>query len=292
MTEDHRVGLIGVGLLGTAMAQRFVAAGRDVLGFDVDASRRDALQGLGGTPTTSPAEVIEQRDIIFLSLPTSDIAREVLEAVSNSFRPGQVIVDTTTGDPQTMASLGKWMAEQKVDYLDATIAGSSRQAAEGQVVGMVGGPESALKRCEFLLNDFCKQVFHLGEWGAGARMKLVLNLVLGLNRAVLAEGLSFAEALGMDASRALEVLRASVAYSGVMDTKGPKMIQRDFSVEARLAQHHKDVRLMLAAAAKAGAKLPLSQVHEQLLATLATTGLADVDNSAIIEAFRTSPTKK
>lgn len=287
--QDTNVGLIGIGLLGTAMAHRFLAAGRNVLGYDLDPARRGAFEQLGGKPAPTAAEVFKQRDVIVLSLPTSDIAREVLETVSQGSRQGQVIVDTTTGDPQTMANLGQWLAERNIDYLDATIAGSSRQAAAGEVVAMVGGPAQILQRCEFLLGDFCKQVFHLGDWGAGARMKLVLNLVLGLNRAVLAEGLNFAEALGMDPGRTLEVLRASVAYSGVMDTKGPKMIERDFSVEARLAQHLKDVRLMLAAAGEAGMKLPLSQVHEQLLATLATTGYADVDNSAIIEAFRLPP---
>ncbi len=290
MTDDSRdVGLIGVGLLGTAMAKRFIAAGRSVLGYDVDVLRREALEQLGGHVAENTAEVFQQRTIVVLSLPTSEIAREVLEAASDAFTARLTIIDTTTGDPQAMASLGRWLSQFDVDYLDATIAGSSRQAAEGDVVGMVGGPELLLTKCEGVLGDFCKQVFHLGDWGAGARMKLVVNLVLGLNRAVLAEGLTLAHTLGVDAERALEVLRAGVAYSRVMDNKGPKMIQRDFSVEARLAQHLKDVRLMLAAAGEQGTSLPLSQLHEQLLAKLADAGFADVDNSAIIEAFQSSP---
>lgn len=284
--REGEVGLIGIGLLGTAMANRLIAAGRDVLGYDVDASRRTALEQLGGRSAATADEVFQQRSIVILSLPTSDIAREVLDASSSYFATGQLIVDTTTGDPQAMASLGQWLAQREVAYLDATIAGSSKQAAAGDVVGMVGGPESALARCEPLLKDFCRQVFHLGDWGAGARMKLVVNLVLGLNRAVLAEGLTLANALDIDLTKTLEVLRAGVAYSKVMDTKGEKMIHRDFTVEARLAQHLKDVRLMLQASGDAGIQLPLSQLHEGLLAQLANSGFADVDNSAIIEAFQ------
>lgn len=283
---EQEIGVIGIGLLGTAMASQLIAAGRNVLGFDIDNSRRTALENLGGHRATTVDQVFQQRAVIILSLPTSDIAREVLEAAGPSLRASQLLIDTTTGEPQAMADLGTWLAGRDVSYLDATIAGSSKQAAEGDVVGMVGGPETALARAEPLLRDFCRQVFHLGDWGAGARMKLVVNLVLGLNRAVLAEGLTLANTLGIDPTKTLEVLRAGVSYSKVMDTKGEKMIQRDFTVEARLAQHLKDVRLILEAAGDAGIQIPLSQLHEALLAKLANAGFADVDNSAIIEAFQ------
>ena len=96
-------------------------------------------------------------------------------------------------------------------------------------------------------------------------MKLVSNLVLGLNRAALAEGLVFAEAIGLDAEAALEVLMGSMSYSRIMDTKGRKMIEGDFRTQARLSQHLKDVRLILEAAAEAGQALPLTEVHRRLL---------------------------
>ena len=109
-----------------------------------------------------------------------------------------------------------------------------------------------------------KQAIYVGPCGSGARMKLVSNLVLGLNRAALAEGLVFAQALGVDGEAALQVLINSMAYSRTMDTKGQKMIQGDFRTQARLSQHLKDVRLILEAAAEAGQSLPLTEVHRQL----------------------------
>jgi 3-hydroxyisobutyrate dehydrogenase-like beta-hydroxyacid dehydrogenase len=116
-------------------------------------------------------------------------------------------------------------------------------------------------------------------------MKLVVNLVLGLNRAVLAEGLSFAKSIGVGPRQALEVLKAGPAFSRVMETKGEKMLSQDFSPQARLAQHHKDVKLMLDEAARTNLELPLSTLHEELLARLVAAGDGDLDNSAIIKAF-------
>ena len=117
-------------------------------------------------------------------------------------------------------------------------------------------------------------------------MKLVSNLVLGLNRAALAEGLLLAEALGLDPTAALDVLRGSAAYSRQMDAKGRKMIDGDFSNQARLSQHLKDVRLMLKAAADGGLTLALADTHRRLLERAEAMGLGDHDNSAVILAMR------
>ncbi len=112
-----------------------------------------------------------------------------------------------------------------------------------------------------------------------------MNLVLGLNRAALAEGLGFARRCGLDPVAVLDVLRGGAAYSRVMDTKGPKMLAGDFAPEARLAQHLKDVRLIRSQGDRAGAHLPLSEVHERLHAELVRAGFGECDNSSVIRAF-------
>jgi 3-hydroxyisobutyrate dehydrogenase-like beta-hydroxyacid dehydrogenase len=116
-------------------------------------------------------------------------------------------------------------------------------------------------------------------------MKLVVNLVLGLNRAVLAEGLALARSCGLDPSAALEIPRAGPAASRVMDVKGTKMLSGDFTPQARLAQHLKDVHLILKMGHDCGARVPLSALHRDLLEGLAAQGYHDADNSAIIRAF-------
>ena len=130
-----------------------------------------------------------------------------------------------------------------------------------------------------------ERTFYAGPWGSGSRMKLISNLVLGLNRAALAEGLVFARAIGVDPEAALEVLMGTMAYSRIMDTKGRKMVDGDFCIQARLSQHLKDIRLILDAAAAAGQPLPLTETHRRLLEAAEAAGFGDADNSAIIRAF-------
>jgi 3-hydroxyisobutyrate dehydrogenase-like beta-hydroxyacid dehydrogenase len=280
----NRIGLIGLGLVGNAIAQRLLAAGWEAVGFDVAADRNAALQSLGGRSVDSAAELCAACERIVLSLPTSGIVRQVLEPLLSALA-GKTIIDTTTGDPDEMAAIGRELLEHGAAYLVATIAGSSLQVSRSEGMVMIGGAEDVAARCEELLSTFSRQRFYVGSWLAAARMKLVVNLVLGLNRAVLAEGLSFAKACGIDPRRALEVLQASPAYSHVMETKGEKMISQDFTPQARLAQHAKDVGLILELGKNVQAPLPLSTLHEQLLQTLIEQGYGEHDNSAIIRAF-------
>ena len=271
----ERIGLIGVGLLGSAIASRLEKGGYAVKGFDIDPAKRRGVNTI--------EEIARQCRRILISLPVSDVTARVLDGLE--LAPGTIVIDTTTGEPEAMAAMGARLAGLGVEYLDATVGGSSRVVSEGNAIVMAGGKHETFEACADLFGCFATKVFHLGPCGAGARMKLVVNLVLGLNRAVLAEGLAFARACGVDAASALEVLRAGASYSRAMDAKGGKMLTGDFSVEARLSQHLKDVRLILATAARNGAKTPLSDVHRDLLERAEAAGYGAADNSAIIRAF-------
>jgi 3-hydroxyisobutyrate dehydrogenase-like beta-hydroxyacid dehydrogenase len=282
----EHVGLIGVGLMGGELAGRFLAGGLRVIGHDLREECRRRLADLGGEPVGSVREVFAAARTVVLSLPTSDVVTAVI-AEAGELAPGTCIIDTTTGDPDATAVLGERLAAAGVGYLDATLTGSSRVARAGELVVTAGGPADEFVRAEPLFRLIAKRWFHVGPWASGARTKLVVNLVLGLNRAVLAEGLAFARRCGLDLSTVLDVLRSGAAYSAVMDAKGEKMIAGDFAPEAKLAQHLKDVRLILAAGAKVGATLPLTVVHEGLLAELAARGFGECDNSGVIRAFDT-----
>jgi len=281
----RQLGMVGLGLLGAALAERFLRAGLAVVGFDVDPARGRLFAALGGNPAASVQEVARSCDRLVFSLPDTSAVERVLDEMTMDLRTGQLIVDTTTGDPERTAELGARLAAGGIHYLDATVAGSSEQVRSGEVVVLVGGERTAGEACRDLFACFAKQWFHLGPWGSGARMKLVVNLVLGLNRASLAEGLAFARSSGLDLEETLRVLQASPAHSRVMDVKGRKMIERDFRPQARLSQHLKDVRLILTEAERRQAKVPLSARHRELLETLERAGHGADDNSAIIRAY-------
>src|SRR3954471_2528988 len=146
-------------------------------------------------------------------------------------------------------------------------------------------PRTRYCAATLLFRLIAKRWFHVGPWGSGARTKLVVNLVLGLNRAALAEGLAFARACRLDLPAVLEILQSGAAYSRAMDAKGRKMIDGDFTPQAKLSQHLKDVRLILEQGVQTGSRLPFSTLHETLLAELTDSGLGECDNSAVFRAF-------
>lgn len=270
------VGVIGLGLMGSTLAERFRAGGLHVAGYDPRAEcapNCDSVRAVFATART-----------VVLSLPNSDVTRAVVDEAGDLVR-GATIIDTTTGEPDATEAVGRQLAHLDCDYLDATLTGSSAQARAGELVVTAGGPAGAFARAEPLFRLFAARWFHVGPWGSGARTKLVVNLVLGLNRAALAEGLALARCCGLDLPAVLEILQSGAAYSRAMDTKGRKMIDCDFTPQAKLAQHLKDVRLIQSEGDKTGATLPLTAAHEALLARLAVQGLGDWDNSAVYRAF-------
>lgn len=284
--NDSPIGLIGVGLLGTALAERMLAAKLPVVAFDLQRSQAERLCSFGGHVAGSVAEVAKACRCMVLCLPDSTVVAEVIGQIGEALAAGHLVIDATTGDPDAAVAIAWQLSQRKIGYIDATIAGSSEQVRRGEAVVIVGGANEEVERASSIMESWSSRHFHVGPAGSGQRMKLVVNLVLGLNRAVLAEALNLASCSGIDPVQALDVLKETPAYSSAMDTKGPKMIAREFAAQARLSQHQKDVALIRALARRHGAATPLSDAHHELLKTAANLGFADADNSAIIEAYR------
>lgn len=283
------VGLIGVGLVGAALAERLISRGYSIIGCDISPERIDDLQRRGGRALNSPAEVAGAVDCVLLSLPDTTAVRHVLEGPGGVLEAGRLpsyVIDTTTGDPEETVELAKRLVERSVAFLDATISGSSRQIGRREAVFMVGGDQAAFDACRELFEALSDRVFYLGPSGSGSKAKLATNLILGLNRLALAEGLVFAETLGLDLESFLRLLKVSPAYSAAVDVKGAKMLRGDFTPEARLKQHRKDVSLILKYAARAAQELPLSRVHAEILEQAIEAGDGELDNSAVIKEIR------
>ena len=283
MSDEKHIGVIGLGLMGTAISERLLENGCSVSVWNRTREKADPLLSQGALWSDNPLGNCHR---VIVSLYTSDIVAEVIDRMSSGLREGQIIVDTTTGEPTDAVTLAERLASHGVHYLDAPISGSSEQTRRGEATVMVGGEKSDFDACADLWPILGGRVFHIGPCGSAAKVKLVTNLVLGLNRAALAEGLVYAEAIGIRPETALKVLQGSAAYSKAMDIKGRKMIEGDFRAQARLSQHFKDVRMMLDSAAAAGLELPLTQVHANLLAQAEAMGLGELDNSAIIDVYR------
>ncbi len=276
------IGVVGTGLFGTALAERLLAGGYEVAVYNRTREKADPLLALGAKWSNNPLK--ECQRVIF-NLYTTEQVAQVLEQMSSGLRSGQILLDTSTSDPRHTAALGGRLAARGIEYLEAPFSGSSEQTRNRQSTALVAGEQTAFDACDDLWDCLAAKTFYVGPWGNAVKMKLVTNLVLGLNRAVLAEGLVFAEAVGIGMQDALQVLLNSPAYSRTMDAKGPMMVQGDFAPQAKLSQHIKDVRLILEEAARGGKQLPISAVHLQLLEEAEAAGLGELDNSAIIRVI-------
>ena len=287
MTDSNTICLLGCGLLGTAMASRWLAAGWQVRGYDLNEQRRGELANLGGRPVAALSELIEAESPspLVMCLPDARVVRQCFDAISPHLLTGQLLIDTTTVGPEDAIHMSQRCQTRGLHWVEANVAGSSQQMAQGEALLLLAGDDAAVQLAQLILAPLGPHQFTVGASGNAARMKLVVNLAIGLHRAVLAEALTLASSLQLNLSSTLEVLRACPSYSRAMDVKGQKMLERDFTPQARVAQHLKDVRLMLAAAELDGQPLPFSELHAKLLQSLVDRGLGELDNSAILLAY-------
>jgi 3-hydroxyisobutyrate dehydrogenase-like beta-hydroxyacid dehydrogenase len=290
--ERKSVGVIGTGLMGSACAKRLLAAGFDVLGFDVEPGKLAALAALGGRTARSAAEIARACDQVVLTVFNTDQVEETVEGPQGLLAsrppdaPPLTAICVSTCDPDRIAALAARLRGGRVRFIEAPVSGTSDQTARGDALGLIGGDRAAADGACDVLDAICPRRHHVGSAGNGARAKLAINLILGVNRAALAEGLVFAERMGLDPAAFLAVARESAAYSQIMDIKGTKMVKGDFAPHGRVTQSLKDVSLMLEQARRLKQQLPLAERYAELMNGCVAAGEGSLDNSAVINEIR------
>lgn len=283
------VGLIGLGLMGAAMTERLHAAGHRVHGFDPRDEARAAHEARGGVAHDGIEGVVGAAEVVLLSLPSGQVTLEVClgpGGLAHAARPGTLVIDTSTIHPDEASAAASGLAAADIHFADAGVSGSSNNVADGDGYAIVGVDAALFPTVRAVMSPFCSDVVHVGGSGDGMRAKLVINAVLSLHRAALAEGLVLAEKLGVDTGRMLDVLRGSLAYSKAMDVWGPRMVARDYRPSSRLRQHNKDAQIILSLARDHGAPmLGLAQANHIVQAGLAN-GYGDSDNAILAEVLR------
>ncbi len=279
MTET--VGIFGLGLIGTAMAVRLLASGVTVRGHDPDARRMEHLASIGGVPS-GPMEVWGSDVVVGAVFDTDQLADVISKAPTFA---DACLISVSTCDPERMPELAEAAARKGIDLVEAPISGTSRNLEEGKVIFLVAGPPTRTEKLTPFFERLSRAHFHVGAIGNGNRTKLAINLILGLNRAALAEGLVFARAIGLNPAVFLKLAQQSSAASMVMTGKGASMAERDFTPTGRVAQSAKDFSLILEAAEKAGQDLPFAQTYERMMQDCLGHDEGDLDNSAILLAI-------
>jgi 3-hydroxyisobutyrate dehydrogenase-like beta-hydroxyacid dehydrogenase len=282
--------------MGTAVAQRLTGAGFEVLAYDIDAEKRAAIERTGAKAEAMASVVITGCETSVICVLNTEQVEQVIEgpggaldAIEQGATLERIFVVTTTCDPAKLAALARRVGPRGAHILEVPISGTSAQVARGEGVALVGGDRELAARAAAVIDAICARRCDLGAVGDASRAKLAVNLILGLNRAALAEGLVFAARLGLDPSAFLEVARGSAAYSAVMDVKGALMAKREYlKPQSRVDQSLKDFKLMLAQARACGQELPFATLYARMLEDCVAHGEAKHDNAAIAEAIARS----
>jgi 3-hydroxyisobutyrate dehydrogenase-like beta-hydroxyacid dehydrogenase len=239
---------------------------------------------------TSVRELARQCGIIVVAVYSGEQVEALFDELAGgagSAKP--VVVCTTTCAPDAIIRLSERATTAGIPLLEAPISGTSAEVRDGTAMALVAGEAGAIESANAILNILCPRRRHVGRIGDTSRTKLAINLILQSNRAALAEGIAFAETLGLDGHALLAVLRESAAYSRVMDTKAEKMLTRDFRPQSHISQTLKDAELILEEARRQDLVLPLTTTQADLLrAAIALEG-PDSDSAAVIEAIRRRP---
>jgi 3-hydroxyisobutyrate dehydrogenase-like beta-hydroxyacid dehydrogenase len=274
--------------MGAALSHRLRGAGLRVLGYDIDPDKALLVPDI--EVAASADEICLRCSRIVLAVYDTAQVEAVVAELETTAHP-MVVLCTTTVEPRRIAFVAARAARYGITLLEAPISGTSAEVEAGKGVGLIAGPAEVLPQATDILDAICPKRFFLGSPGNAAKAKLAVNLVLQLNRAALAEGLVFAEKLGLSPAEFLAVLRESPAASQVMAGKGEKMVQREYTPQSHIAQTLKDAQIMIETAHRLGQNLPMMEANAALLAAAIALRGGELDSAAVIEAIRKSRPK-
>jgi len=282
------VGVVGLGLLGHAVASRLLAAGHVVVGYDVLPEKGEALAALGGKPAPSAEAVAQATDPVCLLLPSLAAVEAAIlgpQGVAAGARAGQTLVQMSTISPALTERLGREAAARGLAFLDCPVSGTSAMVARGEGLLLVGGERAVFERWRPLLETILPRAVHLGRVGQATVVKLAANLLVGLHTAAAAEALGLVRKAGLDPAQVLDVLTASAGTSRMLELRGPMIVRQEFPPQMKLELFLKDLSLILDAGAGVGAPLPLTALAQRLYAAAAAEGHGGEDLAVVTRAF-------
>jgi 3-hydroxyisobutyrate dehydrogenase len=278
------VAFVGLGAMGSRMAMNLHGAGFALRVWNRDRAKGRALADAGARLADSPADAAKGASFV-LSMVADDVAtRDVMLGATGiiaSADPHAVIIDASTNTPGTAREMARAAATRGLHYLDAPVLGSLPQAQAGELVFLVGGDRGAFGRSEQLLGTMARMVHYMGDSGAGATIKLINNMLSGSLLAALAEAAQVAEAAQLDPEAVVAVLAEGAAGSRMLNTKLPKMFQRDFAPQFQLELMEKDMRYFLQLAAELDRPAPLASLVRSQYQAARRAELGKLDSCAI-----------
>ncbi|QNN54579.1 NAD(P)-dependent oxidoreductase [Nocardioides mesophilus] len=280
------VGIIGLGIMGSAMAENLLARGHEVHGTDTSADRVRAFESAGGHRADGPAALATAMDCVITSLPSAEAAEQVCGELAGAGRPGLVVVETSTLSLEVKHRCREVIEASGAVLLDCPLSGTGAQAKVRDVVVFGSGDEHAFESVRPVLEDLSRSVRHLGGFGTGTVMKLVANLLVSIHNASAAEAFALGVRAGLDPQLLYDTVRDGAGGSVIFDKRGPLMVSRDYlPATARCSMFVKDVGLVQELAASVGLETPVLDATLPLYRRAVAAGLADADAAALLDVL-------
>jgi 3-hydroxyisobutyrate dehydrogenase len=291
MEGSMRVGFVGLGTMGGAMAANAARAGFEVTAWNRTPGRAAELGELGVSMAASPAAVAAASDVVITIVSDTPDVEAVLfgdGGVAEGARPGSLVIDMSTISPSATRAFSDRLAAKGVAMLDAPVSGGSEGAKKGTLSIFVGGAAADLERARPVLESLGTTITHVGPIGAGQAVKAVNQVILAGTYLGVAEGIVLALKAGLDVEQVVGALSGGAAQSWVLANRSGRMLENEYPLGFKVALHRKDLGIALAMARELGASLPVSAMCEEIEAALMGEGHADDDMSAVARSVRAS----
>src|SRR6476661_6904650 len=286
---DERIGFLGLGTMGAAMAANLARAGFAVTAWNRSPNRAPELDDLGVTRAATPADVARATDMVVVCVSDTPDVETVLfgpDGLADGARSGSLVIDCSTISPSATRDFAMRLRERGVALVDAPVSGGSEGAQKATLTIFCGGAAEDVERARPVLAAMGKTITHVGPSGAGQAVKAVNQVILAGNYLGVAEGVVLAIKAGLDVEQVVEALGGGAAQSWVLANRSGRMIDNDYPLGFKVALHRKDLGIALELAGQLGAVLPVSALVAQLETGLIATGHGDDDMSAVARAIR------
>lgn len=284
---DRTVGIVGLGIMGSAIAGNLVERGWTVIGFDIDAARRAELAVAGVSIAETVAQVARDAEIIMTSLPSPAAADAVARDIAYSLQPPRIVVELST-----LAIADKLRFEDTLKTaghvaLDCPLSGTGAQAKTRDLVVYASGESNAIARCKPLFSDFAKQSADLGQFGNGSRMKFVANHLVAIHNVATAEAMVLAERAGLDPQMVVDLVGPGAGGSRMFQMRAPMMVERVYEpATMKVSTWKKDMAIIAEFADEVGCTTPLFTLTQPIYSEAMAMGLGDQDTAAVFEVLK------
>lgn len=280
-----RIGFIGIGLMGQHMARRVLLGGYPLTIWNRTKDKARPLLEAGAAWADSPRAVAQVSDMVITMVTDSAASEQVAcgpGGVLEGAHPGLVLIDMSSITPETSRAIAERAVACGVAMLDAPVTGTPRVAADGKLGIMVGGPRETFEHCRPLLETMGVKIVYAGLNGMGSTLKLVNNLILGVAIHAAAEALVLAAKAGLDPQAVIEITSVGGARTGAMETRGPRMVKRDFSPHFSVNNMYKDLSNVLRLAEECGVSLPVTGTAREILRAAKSQGKGEMDSAVVM----------